>query len=297
MKYWWLEKYKNFKIIQIKDLIKDINYFLTMPKNYEKTYNILKNENIENLEEEELLILLNTIVTTKNVKDNKLSLIIKKLLTIPDNSFPKSDYSLEETLVEISKLKTNLPHQEKLEINNISICYNCLNVYYVDKIKNVNKKNLCLCPFCLKSKLYFDNDYIPMNYTFIKLASIYYKTSSLGCTFREIKKMLKKNIKLETDIKNYDIDLTEIFPSKVKPIDEKIISKKIYDLLMKKEENLDHEVTLYTKELNDFKMLILLVSIMEVLSNSIYLKDIIIVSPNKKVITELKQTIKTIISN
>lgn len=297
MKYWWLEKYKNFKIIQIKDLIKDINYFLTMPKNYEKTYNILKNENIENLEEEELLILLNVIVTTKNVKDNKLSLIIKKLLTIPDNSFPKSDYSLEETLVEISKLKTNLPYQQKLETNNISICYNCLNVYYVDKIKNVNKKNLCLCPFCLKSKLYFDNDYIPMNYTFIKLASIYYKTSSLGCTFREIKKLLKKNIKLETDIKNYDIDLTEIFPSKVKPIDEKIISKKIYDLLMEKEENLHHEVTLYTKELNDFKMLILLVSIMEVLSNSIYLKDIIIVSPNKKVITELKQTIKTIISN
>ena len=297
MKYWWLEKYKNFKIIQIKDLIKDINYFLTMPKNYEKTYDILKNENTENLNEEELLVLLKVIVTTKNVKDNKLSLIIKRLLTIPDNSFPKSDYSLEETLEEISKLKTNLPYQEKLETNNISVCYNCLNVYYVDKIKSVNKKNLCLCPFCLKSKLYFDNDYIPMNYTFIKLASLYYKTSSLGCTFSEIKKLLKKNIKLGTDIKNYDIDLTEIFPDKLKPIDEKIISKKIYDLLMEKEENLDHEVTIYIKELNDFKILILLVSIMEVLSNSIYLKDIRIVSTNKELITKLKQTIKTIITN
>ena len=28
MKYWWLEKYKNFKIVEINDLIKDVNYFL-----------------------------------------------------------------------------------------------------------------------------------------------------------------------------------------------------------------------------------------------------------------------------
>ena len=31
MKYWWLEKYKNFKIVEINDLIKDVNYFLIMP--------------------------------------------------------------------------------------------------------------------------------------------------------------------------------------------------------------------------------------------------------------------------
>ena len=49
-----------------------------------------------------------------------------------------------------------------------------------------------MCPYCLKQTLYFDNDYIPMNYTFIKLASIYYGISSLGCSFREIKKILKK---------------------------------------------------------------------------------------------------------
>ena len=92
MKYWWLEKYKNFKIVEITELIKDVNYFLTMPKNYEKLYENLKTKPIDELEEEELIIVLKRIVTTKNVKDNTLSLIIKKLLTIPDNSFPKSDF-------------------------------------------------------------------------------------------------------------------------------------------------------------------------------------------------------------
>lgn len=300
MKYWWLEKYKEFKIIQITGLTKDVNYFLTMPKNYEKTYEKLKVKPIDDLEEEELLIVLKRIVTTKNVKDNTLDLIIKKLLTIPDNSFPKSDYTLLEMLEEISKLKTNYPYQEKLETNNISICYNCLNVFYVDKIKSVNKKNLCLCPFCLKSKLYFDNDYIPMNYTFIKLANIYYRTSSLGCTFKEVKKILKKNIKIiESDNKKDDIDLTEIFSTKLKPVDEKIISKKIYDLLIVKEENFYHEATIYIKEIEkdlEFKLLILLVAIIEVLSNAVYLKEIKIVTPNKKLITSLKQNLKTIIT-
>lgn len=300
MKYWWLEKYKEFKIIQITGLTKDVNYFLTMPKNYEKTYEKLKVKPITDLEEEELLIVLKRIVTTKNVKDNTLDLIIKKLLTIPDNSFPKSDYTLLEMLEEISKLKTNYPYQEKLETNNISICYNCLNVFYVDKIKSVNKKNLCLCPFCLKSKLYFDNDYIPMNYTFIKLANIYYRTSSLGCTFKEVKKILKKNIKIiESDNKKDDIDLTEIFSTKLKPVDEKIISKKIYDLLIVKEENFYHEATIYIKEIEkdlEFKLLILLVAIIEVLSNAVYLKEIKIVTPNKKLITSLKQNLKTIIT-
>lgn len=299
MKYWWLEKYKDFKIIEISELTNDINYFLTMPKNYEKKYELLKDKDINLLEEEELLILLKKIVTTKNIKDNSLIIIINKLLEIKDNSFPKSDYSLKEMLDEIKDLKNNYPYQEKLETNNIAICYNCLNVYYVDKIKSVNKKNLCLCPFCLKSNLYFDNDYIPMNYTFIKLANIYYKTSSLGCRFKEIKKILKKNVKIieETNNKNI-IDLTEILSTKIKPIDEKIISKTIYDLLIKKESNLDREVTIYIKKIEKdlfIKLLILLVSIIDVLSNSIYLKEIKIIS-NKEVSINLKQLIKILIN-
>ena len=76
MKYWWLEKYKNFKIVEINDLIIDVNYFLIMPKNYEKIYQEIKNEDISNLEEEELLILLKKITTTKNLKNNQLRKII-----------------------------------------------------------------------------------------------------------------------------------------------------------------------------------------------------------------------------
>ena len=185
MKYWWLEKYKNFKIVEINDLIKDVNYFLIMPKNYEKIYQEIKNEDISNLEEEELLILLKKITTTKNLKNNQLRLIIEKLLLIPDNSFPNSDYTLLEELTEIKNLKQNPPLKEKINSNNLAICYHCLNIFFVDKIKNVNKKNNCLCPYCLKQTLYFDNDYIPMNYTFIKLFTFIYQHFCLAkLTFR-----------------------------------------------------------------------------------------------------------------
>lgn len=299
MKYWWLEKYKNFKIIEITELDNDINYFLIMPKNYEKKYENLKDKDINTLEEEDLLILLKKIVSTKNIKDNSLNLVIKKLLEIPDNSFPKSDYSLEEMLEEIKKLKENYPYQEKLEINNIAICYNCLNVFYVDKIKNVNKKNLCLCPFCSKNNLYFDNDYIPMNYSFIKLANIYYKTSNLGCHFKEIKKILKKNVKV-IEAKNKDmIDLTDIFSNKLKPIDEKIISKKIYDLLIEKESNLEYKVNLYIENIDKditSKILILLITIMDVLSNCVYLKEIKIAT-NKSISTNINHLLKILINS
>lgn len=297
MKYWWLEKYKNFKIVEITELANDINYFLTMPKDYDKRYELLKDVDINILDEEDLLILLKKIVVTKNIKDSSLSKIINKLLLIPDDSFPNSDYSIEEILEEIKNLKKNYPYQEKLENNNIAVCYNCLNVFYVDKIKTINKKEFCLCPFCLKPKLYFDNDYIPMNYTFIKLANIYYRTSTLGCRFKEVKKILKNNVKVVIDDKKENsIDLTDIFNQKIKLIDEKIVNKKIYDLLMKQEEKLNYSVNIYIEEIKEdieYKILILLVSIMDVLSRSVYLKNIII-NTNKDVSKQLRKILKYI---
>lgn len=297
MKYWWLEKYRNFKIIQMKELLEDVNYFLTMPKNYEKQYQILKDKDVNTLEEEELLIILKKIINTKNIKDSSLIIIIEKLLKIPDNSFPTSDYTFSEMLEEIKNLKTNPPVKSKLENNNLAICYNCLNIFYVDRIKSVNKNGLCVCPYCLKSKLYFDNDYIPMNYTFIKLASIYYGVSSLGCTFKEVQKIVRKSIKVGNYIKKGEcIDLTDILKNKIGPIDEKKVSKKIYNLLKKKEENFDYSVTLYIKEINkdiESKLLILLVSIMDILSGSIYLKEITI-DTNKEASKELMRILKLI---
>lgn len=280
MKYWWLEKYKNFRIIQTKELLNDINYFLVMPKNYLKQYQLLKSKNINNLLEEELVILLERIVTTKNINNNNLNIIIEKLLEIPDNSFPSCDYSLSEMLEEIKNLKYNLPEQNKLANNNIAVCYNCLNVFYVDKIKNVNKNNLCLCPYCLRSKLYFDNDYIPMNYTFIKLANIYYGISSLGCSFKEIKKIIRKNIKVsKLTNSNSDnlIDITELFFKKILPIDEKIISKRIYDLLLINNNELKHDISIYIDKIDDDsenKLLLSLVSVIHFLANNIYLKEV-----------------------
>lgn len=298
MKYWWLEKYRKLKIIQIKELINDVNYFLVMPNNYKKKYEILKNKEINELEEEDLLILLYKIVNDKNIKDNTLNKIIEKLLLIPDNSFPKSDYSLEEILNEIKKLKENYPYQEKLDNNNIAICYNCLNIFYVDKIKNVNKNNLCLCPYCLKTKLYFDNDYIPMNYIFIKLANIYYRTSNLGCTFKEVKKILKRNIKL-TNIdseENYTINLTKLFSNKINLIEEKILSKEIYNLLTKEEEKIKYSIVIKIDEIKediDSKLLLLVVSLMDFLSNNFYLKEIKI-DTNQKIKKRIDRIIKII---
>lgn len=286
MKYWWLEKYKNFKIVQISELYYDVHYFITMPKNYEKQYQSLKDKNIDDLLEEELLILLYNIVTTKNIKNNHLNVIIEKLLETPDNSFPSSDYSLKEMLDEIKNLKANLPYREKLDTNNIAICYHCLNIFYVDKIKKINKNNLCLCPYCLSHGLYFDNDYIPMNYIFIKLAQMYHYTSLLGCSFKNIQKIIKKNVSTKTVEKpdNSIVISYFVFNNKILPIDEKIISRNLMLNLYKYENNLDEVATIYISDLDyriiDELMMIILVTIMETLSNTIYLKKIILIFNN-----------------
>ena len=254
-----------------------------MPKNYKKQYEALKDKDVNLLEEEDLLIILKKIVDTKNIKDNSLNIIIEKLLQLPDNSFPASDYTLQEMLMEIKGLKSNLPVQSKIENNNLAICYHCLNIFYVDKIKNVNKKNLCLCPYCLRTTLYFDNDYIPMNYTFIKLASLYYGISSLGCSFKEMQKIIKKSVTVITSKEKKDsIEFNKIFDGrKISPLDEKKIYRKLYQEFMKKEKEVAYFARIYISSLfkNNSTLLleILLVGMLEVLSNAIYLKEIQVV--------------------
>lgn len=300
MKYWWLEKYRDFKIIQLKELLEDVNYFLTMPKNYDKKYQELMTKDIENLEEEELLILLRKIMDTRNVKDNSLNIIIHKLLKIPDNSFPASDYTMQEILTEIKNLKKNPPYQEKVENNNIAVCYHCLNIFYVDKIKSVNKNHLCLCPYCSKSELYFDNDYIPMNYTFIKLAYLYYHTSNLGCHFKEKKKIIEKCVSTTTGkIVDDCIKFGEIFQKeKLEPILEKKIYRDLYLAFLSKDKDLQYDSTLYISNLsNNIKTLLqlILVVILEVLSSTLYLKKIKIIFENdtqEKEFLSLLQTLK-----
>ena len=243
MKYWWLEKYENLCVKMIPDLFYDIQYFLVMPKNYLKRYEKIKDIIIDELKEEDLLINLYVLVSSKKIKDNRILLIIKKLLEIPDNSLPITDYSLKDLLKEIKNLKDNIPIQEKLDFNNIAACYNCMQVFYVDNIKSVNKKGYCLCPYCGKYYLYFDNDYIPMNTSFLKLASLHYGVSLLGCRYSNIKKMLKKNVVVKFEniittntviqnrkkkrIKNTIlVDLSCLDKKKVGSFEESIILKK-----------------------------------------------------------------------
>lgn len=299
MKYWWLEKYRNFKIIQINELSEDINYFLTMPKNYETQYQQIKEKEINNLMEEELIILLKKIVHTKNIKDNSLNVIISKLLQIPDNSFPTSDYDLKQMLEEIKNLKENKPTSDKLENNNIAVCYHCLNIFYIDKIKNVNKNNLCLCPYCLKTALYFDNDYIPMNYTFIKLANLYYYTSSLGCRFQEKRKVLRKGISFTEKKTDSTIEFSNIFmKEKVEPIDEKIIYRKLYQKLMAKEKEIVYDCSLsistLPKKCTKLILELLIVVLLEVLSNTVYLKRVEIIFENKEQENQFLNLLKVI---
>ena len=191
MKYWYLEKYKHIKVTELNLLKNDLKFFFCIKKITKKEGEALLLIDINLLKEEELIILLHYIIYYKKSSLNKIVLIINKLLEIPDNSMPTTDYTLSEMLEEIKNLSGNRPYKEKIQNNNIAACYNCLNVFYVDKISYINKRNICLCPFCKSTNLYFDNDYIPMNYYFLKLAKLYYKQTPLGCNFKNIQKLLK----------------------------------------------------------------------------------------------------------
>ena len=194
MKYWYLEKYKDIKITEINALKEDLKFFITSVKIAKKEAEELLTLNINKLKEEELLILLNYILYYKLSALNKIILIINKLLEIPDNSMPITNYTLEEMFFEIKDLKNTKAEKNKLQNNNIAACFNCTNVFYIDKIIYTNKKNICLCPFCKKANLYFDNDYIPMDFYFLKFANLYYKKTPLGCNFKNLQKLLKRNV-------------------------------------------------------------------------------------------------------
>ena len=200
MKYWWLKKYKGLKIKLIPDLTHDINTYFIMPKHYKERYLAIKDSDISLLSEEDLIILLYVILNHEKIKNNKVILIIDRLLEIPDNSLPTTNYSLEEMLEEIKNLKNQEPIEEKLASNNVSACYHCMQVFYIDQIKYVNKKGHCLCPFCKNPTIYFDNDFIPMDDNFLRLSKLIYGTTSLGCNFKNLQKLLKKSVKLKEEM-------------------------------------------------------------------------------------------------
>ncbi len=292
MKYWWLEKYQNMEVRLLPQLFSEIEYFLTMPKNYIKIYNQLREIPIEELNEEELCIILYRIAITKNVSDETLRKVIDRLLKIPDASLPISDYTFNEIIEEIKNLKLKKPIVEKLETNNVAACYNCLNIFYVDKIKKANKKGLCLCPFCEKDKLYFDNDLVPMNYSFLYLSKIYYGISSLGCDFSKIKKLIKKGllIKENSDEQKDVCDLNFLEKYKMEKIrceDEQNIIKDLDDEIRSGESLGLYEKTIVIDWNTNKNILelsnLLIISSIQSLSNSFYLKKINLIINNKEI--------------
>lgn len=315
MKYWWLEKYYNLEIKMLPDLLLDIRYFLRMPKNYLEIYKKTKDIDVLELKEFELLVNLYVLVSSKNIKNNRLILIIERLIKVPDTSLPISDYSLKEVLNEIKALKENVPIKEKMDYNNVAACYNCMQIFYVDFINAVNKKGLCLCPFCGKHSLYFDNDYIPMNTSFIKLASLYYGTSTLGCKFGDIQKILKKNITLtmgnvittssviksnrrKTKAKLFYMSNLYSNIKKVNSVLESKIMKDYYDSIMAVDNSMEYETTLVIEKiplevLSQVCFLIVL-AIMESLSKTVYLKNIKIICSDLDAYQSLKTCLKVI---
>jgi len=200
LKYGWLKKYKNLKIKAIPDLTNDINTYFIMPKHYYDRYLAIKNSDIDSMSEEDLRILLYAILNHEKIKNNRIIRILDRLLEYPDNAMPSTNYNLEEMLDEIRTLKNNEPTEDKLSSNNIAACYKCLQVFYVDKIKYANKKGHCLCPYCKSSTIYFDNDFIPMDENFLRLAKLVHGITPLGCNFKNLQKLVKKSIRIKEEI-------------------------------------------------------------------------------------------------
>lgn len=309
MKYWWLEKYKDLQVKMLPDLFNDIKYFLVMPKDYIELYKKLLDLDVSKFSEEEMCIYLYGVSITKNVKNSNLRQVIERMLLIPDTSLPISDYTLEEILDEIKNLRTKRPTLDKLENNNVAACYNCLNVFYVDKIQQANKKGLCLCPFCQKPKLYFDNDLVPMNYSFLLLSKMYYGISNLGCDFTNLKKLLKQGIvvskvssQIDTVICSGDFDLLNEFQfRKIYSEDESKVIKCFLDIFSFQDSLGKYEIELkveWNSDKNLFELSLLLVlACIYSLSNTFYLKKINVYIENNDLRKNFKSILRQIVKN
>lgn len=322
MKYWWLKKYKGLKVKSIPELQKDINNYFVMPKNYKDRYSAIKLGEIEDLEEEDLKIYLYTLLNHEKIKNNRIIKIIDKLLSIPDNFLPATNYTLEEMLDEIKNLRSNPPLEEKLSTNNVGACPNCLEVFYVDRIKYVNKKGYCLCPYCKTSNLFFDNDLYPMDDNFLRLTRLVLGTTPLGCKFKHIQKLAKKSIKITKD-KDLDIVDSALFLNRNEPDikllkdhieflleditykkglttkEEQQVNYKFQELFQLVEKNLISKVIIDVSIIKDNSYILnlsLLLLILEQLGKNPYLKKVTILAKNDKDYKLYNQLINTIIN-
>ena len=274
MKYWYLEKYLND--VNIEDLKEEIEEYIHIPKL--KVNDINKKD----LKEEELLVLLYDHLNKDDKEKTKD--IIEKLLIIPNNNLPKSDYNTIEILEEISNLKNNIPDYDKLKTNNIGACYTCQNIFYIDKITKKTKNNICLCPYCNKQTIYFDNDYIPMNKTFLLLSKIYNNKNKLGSTFMDLIGLAKKIINIKED----NLSTYDIIVEKNKNEEEYIyfLNKDLEKIYLNKE----YYINLYLDDDNTVDLLIVLLNY---IGKNPYIKKINIYT-KKNYLNKLKEDYNTL---
>ncbi len=323
MKYWWLKRYKGLKIKLIPELIRDVNTYFVLPKNYKDRYDVIKDSDISHLSEEDLRILLAGILNHEKIKNNKVILIIDALLKIPDNSMPETNYTLSEMLEEIGHLK-EYDEESKLSTNNIAACYHCLQVFYIDAIKYVNKKGQCLCPFCRRATLYFDNDFVPMDHNFLRLAKLFYENTPLGCNYGNIQKLLRKCVKLKegnpTSFVQADAAFLSVGKEQFFSLTPDYVQFSLAPLTYKKaitskeefqveyqlnecfsmiEKNLISKVVIdmafvSSNKSNSFNFSVLL-TVLENLGRNPYLKEIVLVAANKRQYQILKNMVKDLL--
>ena len=142
-----------------------------------------------------------------------------------------------------------------------------------------------------------------MNYSFLKLAQLFYDVSILGCRFFDLQKILRKNVSVRLGntitgaVIGSEINKGKFSNEKFKALlsdysllskisyknaDESKIIKEIYDVFMTLEKQMEYSGTIYingisSSLLEEFSLLLLL-AIMEVLSRTIYLKEVVILT-------------------
>lgn len=197
MKYEWLVPYVSiFQNVtketfqeesfqkQLQSFFLDCEYYLSYLAYTKERFEMLRDRDVASLNDAELEVYLYSVLTDCRINDTledcildgTIPSVLEAMLKVPDTSLPVSDYTFSEVLEEIANLHTVLPTKDKVSHNNVGACYSCHNVFYVDLIHHMSKDHLCLCPYCLSATIYFDNDYIPMNSSFIRLAMLYYQT-------------------------------------------------------------------------------------------------------------------------
>ena len=197
MKYEWLVPYVSiFQNVtketfqeesfqkQLQSFFLDCEYYLSYLAYTKERFEMLRDRDVASLNDAELEVYLYSVLTDCRINDTledcildgTIPSVLEAMLKVPDTSLPVSDYTFSEVLEEIANLHIVLPTKDKVSHNNVGACYSCHNVFYVDLIHHMSKDHLCLCPYCLSATIYFDNDYIPMNSSFIRLAMLYYQT-------------------------------------------------------------------------------------------------------------------------